>query len=242
MGIIYLYLRIGHLVTAFTYKLADQTIAKGDYHRPCTPARLSPFIADRDQNRPRTKPGRCGKAGTPLMFRIFPGLSRFHALAFFLCFGGTDPARKRRTRLRRLAARFLERASTAMNSFRLARRSLYGLHSGWFRFALRCFSCRSAIYPGYESRLLVAIECWRPFWPRCLAGAGCGGYRLILEVSEHAGAVQGHGHGMFEMGAGPAILGLDGPAVVQSTDLLGSHGDHGFDRQHEAGLEPDVVF
>jgi len=94
--------------------------------------------------------------------------------------------------------------------------------------------------PRNESRLLVAIRRWRQFWSRRLAG--CGGYRLILEVSEHAGAVQGHGHGMFEMGAGPAILGLNGPAVVQGTDLLGSHGDHGFDRQHKAGLEPDVVF
>src|SRR5271157_3081720 len=82
MGIIYLYLRIGHLVTACTCKLAEQTVAKGDYHRHRTPARLSPFIADRDQNRPRTKPGRCGKAGTPLMFCIFPGLSRFHAWPF----------------------------------------------------------------------------------------------------------------------------------------------------------------
>src|SRR5208337_2527878 len=81
-AVIYLYLRIEHLVTACTCKLADQTIAKGDYHRHRTPARLSPFIADRDQNRPRTKPGRCGKAGTPLIFCIFPGLSRFHAWPF----------------------------------------------------------------------------------------------------------------------------------------------------------------
>jgi len=108
---------------------------------PSHPARLGPLIADRDQNRPRTKPGRCGKAGKPLIFCIFPGLSRFHAwrfscVAFFLCLGGTDPARKRITRLRRLAARFLERA--AMNSLRLAGRTIHAVHTGWGTFVHAC--------------------------------------------------------------------------------------------------------
>src|SRR5208337_5223804 len=63
--------------------------------------------------------------------------------------------------------------------------------------------------PRNESRLLVAIGRWRRFWSRRLAGGG--GYRLILEVREHARSVQSHGHGMLEMGAGPPILGLYGP-------------------------------
>src|SRR4051794_30112868 len=48
----------------------------------------------------------------------------------------------------------------------------------------------------------------------------------ILKVRQHPWPLGRHGHRVLEVGTGAAVLGLDGPAVVQGPHVLGPQRHH----------------
>lgn len=68
--------------------------------------------------------------------------------------------------------------------------------------------------------------------------------KQLLEAvagSEDFDAFGGDGDGVFDVDAGEAVDGFDGPVVFASADSFGTLVDHGFDGDDEAFIEPEIV-